>query len=236
MALIELKDVSKTYGHGNAKTPVLHGISLSIEKGEFIAMIGASGSGKTTLMNIIGLLDTPDSGTYHLEETDMNSLKDKDRARYRRERIGFIFQNFNLIRRLNALGNVELPMIYDKVPPKDRRFHAQRLLRLVGLGDRMKYRPNQLSGGQMQRVAIARSLANRPKIILADEPTGNLDSRTGQTIMKVLSKLHKRGNTIVVITHDPEVAKYADREIHLTDGYLHNPKAATPKEPAEAQK
>ncbi len=220
MPTIKLNTIYKSYGKGNNKTSVLEDISLEIEKGEFVAIIGASGSGKTTLMNILGLLDTPDSGTYYLDDEDVSKLTERERSRRRREEIGFIFQNFNLLPRLSARGNVELPMIYDRVNKKNRRFQSRNLLKMVGLEDRARNRPNQLSGGQMQRVAIARALANRPKLILADEPTGNLDSKTGDLIMKILKKLNTKGNTIIVITHDSNVAKYANRIIRIKDGHI----------------
>ncbi|MEX0749051.1 MAG: ABC transporter ATP-binding protein [Candidatus Saccharimonadales bacterium] len=220
MSLIKLNNITKSYGKGDTSTQVLEDVSLEINEGEFVAIVGASGSGKTTLMNLIGLLDRPDSGTYTLNDKDVSKLSDARRAQVRREQVGFVFQSFNLIPRLSAQGNVELPMIYDKVSSKNRRVQSERLLKLVGLGDRMKNRPNQLSGGQMQRVAIARALANRPKLILADEPTGNLDSKTGATILKMFQKLNAKGNTIIIITHDTEVAQYVNRTITIKDGRI----------------
>lgn len=220
MSTIKLNNIYKSYGKGDAKTSVLEDVSLEIEKGEFVAVVGASGSGKTTLMNLLGLLDTPDSGEYYLENEDVAKLSEKERSRRRREDIGFIFQSFNLLSRLSAQANVELPMMYDRVNKKNRHFQSKRLLKMVGLEDRIKNRPNQLSGGQMQRVAIARSLANRPKLILADEPTGNLDSKTGELILKILKKLNSQGNTVIIITHDSDVAKYANRIIRIKDGNI----------------
>lgn len=220
MSTIKLNNIYKSYGKGDAKTSVLEDVSLEIEKGEFVAVVGASGSGKTTLMNLLGLLDTPDSGEYYLENEDVAKLSEKERSRRRREDIGFIFQSFNLLSRLSAQANVELPMMYDRVNKKNRNFQSKRLLKMVGLEDRIKNRPNQLSGGQMQRVAIARSLANRPKLILADEPTGNLDSKTGELILKILKKLNSQGNTVIIITHDSDVAKYANRIIRIKDGNI----------------
>lgn len=220
MSLIKLDNIYKSYGKGDAFTPVLEDVSLEIETGEFAAIVGSSGSGKTTLMNIMGLLDKPDEGTYELNGQNVGQLRERERARIRREQIGFVFQNFNLIPRISAMANVELPMIYDQVSLRDRRFQANKLLKIVGLKDQAKHKPNQLSGGQMQRVAIARALANKPKIILADEPTGNLDSKTSETILKIFQKLNSRGHTILVITHDPSVAKYVNRTISIQDGHI----------------
>ncbi len=220
MSLIELNNIHKSYGKGDSATLVLNNVSLSIDEKEFVAIVGASGSGKTTLMNILGLLDRPDDGDYFLDEQDVSKLSDKARAKKRREDIGFVFQSFNLIPRLSAQNNVSLPMIYDRVKTKHRKFQSKRLLKLVGLEEHTKKKPSQLSGGQVQRVAIARALANKPKLILADEPTGNLDSKTGTLIMKILQKLNSRGHTIVVITHDPNVAQYANRTITIQDGSI----------------
>lgn len=220
MPLIKLDAISKSYGRGETRTTVLENVSLEIEPGEFVALVGASGSGKTTLMNIIGLLDRPDSGTYLFNDQDMSRLKDRDRSRLRRESIGFVFQSFNLVPRLSAQANVELPMIYDRIKRRDRQFQSKRLLKLVGLQQQARNKPSQLSGGQLQRVAIARALANRPGVILADEPTGNLDSRTGMSIMKVLTRLNQRGHTIILITHDPKVAQYANRTLTIKDGRI----------------
>ena len=218
--LIALDKVSKTYGKDGAKTVVLHEVSLKIDEGEFVAIIGASGSGKTTLMNIIGLLDRQNSGTYHFGSTDTATLKDASLASLRKRSIGFIFQNFNLLGRMSARGNVELPMIYAGLSKNERRVRAESLLKQVGLGNKLKNRPNQLSGGQAQRVAVARALANEPKLILADEPTGNLDSKTGAEVIKLLKGLHSKGNTIIVVTHDQAIASQAERIINIKDGRI----------------
>jgi putative bacteriocin export ABC transporter (lactococcin 972 group) len=218
--LITLAKINKTYGKDGAKTPVLRDISLKINQGELVAIIGASGSGKTTLMNMIGLLDKPDTGSYLFESVNVYKLKDTELARLRRKSIGFIFQNFNLLGRMSARSNVELPMIYAGLSRSARKKRAESLLKQIGLGERLTHRPNQLSGGQMQRVAVARALANKPRLILADEPTGNLDSKTGAEVIKLLKDLHAEGNTIVVVTHDTAIAKKADRIIHIKDGRI----------------
>jgi putative bacteriocin export ABC transporter (lactococcin 972 group) len=218
--LITLAKINKTYGKDGAKTPVLRDISLKINQGELVAIIGASGSGKTTLMNMIGLLDKPDTGSYLFESVNVYKLKDAELARLRRKSIGFIFQNFNLLGRMSARSNVELPMIYAGLSRSARKKRAESLLKQIGLGERLTHRPNQLSGGQMQRVAVARALANKPRLILADEPTGNLDSKTGAEVIKLLKDLHAEGNTIVVVTHDTAIAKKADRIIHIKDGRI----------------
>lgn len=220
MNLIKLEKINKTYGKGETKAPALRNINLSIKKGEFVAIMGASGSGKTTLLNIIGLLDRADTGSYNLNDIHINKLKDRQLAAMRRRSIGFVFQNFNLLGRFNARGNVELPMAYNHLKRKERRERSTQLLKLVGLSNRMKHRPGQLSGGQLQRVAIARALANHPALILADEPTGNLDSKTGAIIINILKKLNQRGNTIIVVTHDPVIAARASRRIELKDGQV----------------
>jgi putative bacteriocin export ABC transporter (lactococcin 972 group) len=218
--LITLAKINKTYGKDGAKTPVLRDISLKINQGELVAIIGASGSGKTTLMNMIGLLDKPDTGSYLFESVNVYKLKDAELARLRRKSIGFIFQNFNLLGRMSARSNVELPMIYAGLSRSTRKKRAESLLKQIGLGERLTHRPNQLSGGQMQRVAVARALANKPRLILADEPTGNLDSKTGAEVIKLLKDLHAEGNTIIVVTHDTAIAKKADRIIHIKDGRI----------------
>lgn len=220
MALIKLEKINKTYGKGNAKTPVLRNINLSIKEGEFLAIMGPSGSGKSTLMHIIGLLDRATTGHYFFEDINTKYLKDKQLAQIRSAEIGFVFQSFNLLGRLSAQKNIALPMIYRGFSRRLRKIRSQKLLRVVGLGNRAKHRPNQLSGGQLQRVAIARALANNPRIVLADEPTGNLDSRTGATIMRILKKLNGRGTTIIVVTHDPVIANEASRVIHIKDGRI----------------
>lgn len=227
MSVIEIKDVRKSYGSGDAKTEVLKGVSLSIEPGEFVAITGPSGSGKSTLMNIIGLLDTPDSGYYKLSDLEVHSSKQSSLAKLRLRYIGFIFQSFNLIAGLNAIENVELPMIYAKVRHRERRQRAFDLLTMVGIAERAKNKPNQLSGGQMQRVAIARSMVNSPQIILADEPTGNLDSQTGSAVMEILKQLNSQGTTIVMITHDPTIASQANRIVNISDGIIAQPQQQT---------
>jgi putative ABC transport system ATP-binding protein len=218
MSLITLDKVTKSFGKGHAKTTVLKGVSLQIEAGEFVAIMGASGSGKSTLMNILGLLDRADSGSYELDGTNVHSLKDKHLAHLRRAKIGFVFQSFNLLGRLNVAANVQLPMIYQRLNRAQRKSRSQKLLKAVGLSQRAKYRPTQLSGGETQRVAIARALANSPSLILADEPTGNLDSVNGRKIMDLVSQLHKQGNTVILVTHDDKVAKRANRIITIKDG------------------
>lgn len=223
MSVIDIKDVRKSYGSGDAKTEILKGVSLSIEPGEFVAITGPSGSGKSTLMNIIGLLDTPDSGYYKLSDLEVHSSKQSSLAKLRLRYIGFIFQSFNLIAGLNAIENVELPMIYAKVKHRERRQRAFDLLTMVGIAERATNKPNQLSGGQMQRVAIARSLVNSPQIILADEPTGNLDSQTGSAVMGILKQLNSQGTTIVMITHDPNIARQASRIVNISDGIITQP-------------
>ncbi len=198
----------------------LRKISLQIKRGEMVAIMGASGSGKTSLMNVIGLLDRPSGGTYKLNGKDVSRLKERELAAQRRQNIGFIFQNFNLLPRLSARANIELPMIYSRITRAKRKLRSSKLLKATGLSARGDFKPTSLSGGQMQRVAIARALANKPSLILADEPTGNLDSKTGQDVMRMLKKLHKQGNTIIVVTHDVQVAKQAQRIITIKDGRI----------------
>lgn len=220
MNVIELNHVSKIFGKGENKTAALDDVTLDVEKGEFIAIMGPSGSGKSTLMNIIGLLDVPTVGEYLLDGERVGQRRDAKLAKLRRQKIGFIFQTFNLLPRLNVRSNVELPMIYLGEKKNTRRQRSEKLLKMVGLDDKLKARPNELSGGQIQRVAIARALANRPSLILADEPTGNLDSKSSEQVMRMLSKLHKSGTTIVMVTHNPELAAYADRTVYLRDGQV----------------
>jgi putative ABC transport system ATP-binding protein len=222
MPLIETLDLWKTYVMGSEEIHALKGVSISIERGEYVAIMGPSGSGKSTLMNLIGCLDTPSKGSYLLNGKQVSQMNDNELARIRNEEIGFVFQTFNLLPRATALHNVELPLVYAGVPSADRQQRARLALEKVELGSRMTHRPNELSGGQRQRVAIARALVNDPSILLADEPTGNLDSKTGMEIMGIFERLHKTGNTIVLVTHESDVAAYAYRTIHLRDGQVEN--------------
>jgi putative ABC transport system ATP-binding protein len=220
MALIETVDLWKTYIMGSEEIHALRGVSISIERGEYVAIMGPSGSGKSTLMNLIGCLDTPSKGSYLLNGKQVSQMNDNELARIRNEEIGFVFQTFNLLPRATALHNVELPLVYAGVASKDRQERARGALDRVELGDRVTHRPNQLSGGQRQRVAVARALVNNPSILLADEPTGNLDSKTGTEIMALFAKLHQGGNTIVLVTHEADIAAFAHRTIHLRDGQV----------------
>jgi putative ABC transport system ATP-binding protein len=218
--MIDLTDIQKTYKMGSNEVHALDGVTMSIDEHEFVAIIGPSGSGKSTLMNIIGCLDVPDSGKYMLDGTDVGACSDKQLALVRNRKIGFIFQQFNLLPKLTAWENVELPLIYQGLGGHDRHERTTEALTAVGLADRMHHRPSELSGGQQQRVAIARALATHPAILLADEPTGNLDSKSGREILNLLKNLHKGGNTIVLITHDPGIAAEAARRISLSDGRI----------------
>ena len=220
MALIDTQDLWKTYVMGSEEIHALRGVSIQIERGEYVAIMGPSGSGKSTLMNLIGCLDTPSKGVYLLNGKRVSDMNDNELARIRNEEIGFVFQTFNLLPRASALHNVELPLVYAGVGAKDRQERARAALEKVELGSRMTHRPNELSGGQRQRVAIARALVNNPSILLADEPTGNLDSKTGAEIMALFKRLHQAGNTIVIVTHEAEVAAFANRSIHLRDGQV----------------
>src|SRR5260221_4429059 len=220
MALIETVDLWKTYVMGSEEIHALRGVSIQIERGEYVAIMGPSGSGKSTLMNLIGCLDTPSKGSYLLNGKQVSQMNDNELERIRNEEIGFVLQTFNLLPRASALRNVELPLVYAGIQSKDREARVKVALEKVELTSRMSHRPNELSGGQRQRVAIARALVNNPSILLADEPTGNLDSKTGAEIMNLFERLHKTGNTIVLVTHEADVAAYAHRTVHLRDGVV----------------
>ncbi len=216
--LIKTEDLWKTYVMGDEEVHALRGVSVNVARGEYLAIMGPSGSGKSTLMNLIGCLDTPTRGTYELNGRQVASMNDDELAYVRNKEIGFVFQTFNLLPRATALHNVELPLIYNGTSAEQRIDMAKRALEMVDLGDRMTHRPNQLSGGQRQRVAIARALVNNPSLILADEPTGNLDTKTGEEIMALFDRLHQAGNTLILVTHEHDVAAYANRIIHIRDG------------------
>jgi putative ABC transport system ATP-binding protein len=218
--LIEVKDLKKIYRMGTVEVHALRGVTLEVEEGEYLAIMGPSGSGKSTLMHIIGCLDTPTEGIYLLEGMKVHELSEPELAEVRKSKIGFVFQNFNLLPRLTAIENVSLPMVYRGVPAKERRRRAMELLELVGLGERANHRPTELSGGEAQRVAIARALSNNPRILLADEPTGNLDTKTGEEILSIFEELNRMGRTVIVVTHDPEVARRAKRIVRLRDGIV----------------
>jgi putative ABC transport system ATP-binding protein len=220
MEMITTRDLWKTYVMGEEEIHALRGFSITIERGEYVAIMGPSGSGKSTLMNLIGCLDTPTKGSYLLNGKEVASMNDDDLARIRNEEIGFVFQTFNLLPRATALHNVELPLVYAGVSSKDRQTRAMQALEKVELTSRSTHRPNELSGGQRQRVAIARALVNNPSILLADEPTGNLDSKTGEEIMQVFKRLHEGGNTIILVTHEADIAAHAHRVIYVRDGQV----------------
>ena len=220
--LIEIKNLTKNYSVGESEISALQDINLQIDKNEYVSIMGPSGSGKSTLMNILGCLDTPTSGHYFFKNVNVSSLDDDALSAMRNKEIGFIFQNFNLLPRLNSLQNVELPLVYAGVPSNERKERALKALDRVGLSDRIDHKPGELSGGQRQRVAIARALVTNPGILLADEPTGALDSKTGVEIMRLFQELYNEGNTIIVITHEQEIANYANRNIHIKDGRIYS--------------
>lgn len=229
-SVIHLEEIRKSYFIGKNELPVLKGVSIDINRNEYVALMGPSGSGKSTLMNILGALDTPTSGKYILNGHDVSSMEDNELARIRNQEIGFVFQQFNLMPRLSALENVAVPLIYAGVSKKEREDKARAMLEKVGLGDRYKHKPNELSGGQCQRVAIARALVNDPSLILADEPTGNLDTKTSVEIMDIFGKIHAGGNTVVLVTHEEDIAEHARRIIRLRDGLMESDKLNAIKE------
>ncbi|HMJ05628.1 MAG TPA: ABC transporter ATP-binding protein [Chthoniobacterales bacterium] len=218
--VIDIEDITKHYVMGEETVHALRGVTLQIHRNEYLAIMGPSGSGKSTLMNMLGCLDTPSSGRYEFNGRDVSSMDGDELAEIRNKEIGFVFQTFNLLPRSTSLRNVELPLIYAGIDPVTREERAAQALRDVGLGERMQHKPNELSGGQRQRVAIARALVNNPSIILADEPTGNLDSKTGEEIMALLENLYQRGNTVILVTHEPDIARHARRSVHLRDGIV----------------
>jgi putative ABC transport system ATP-binding protein len=234
--MIDLNDIDKTYGNGSVTTPVLHGISFRVEPGEYVAIMGASGTGKSTLMNILGCLDKPTGGRYLLDGVDVVDLDDEELSHLRNEKIGFVFQQFHLLQRTTALKNVMLPLIYADDYSDDPEEEAEDALVAVGLADRMTYRPSELSGGQQQRVAIARALVTNPEMILADEPTGNLDSRSGLEVLAIFKQLHRQGRTIILVTHSEEVAEHADRVIVLKDGAVAEDRRVAEPRDAEQEK
>ena len=237
MDVIELNNIVKTYDMGEAEEVMaLRGVSLKIRRNEYVAIMGPSGSGKSTLMNIIGCLDTPTSGQYLFNGVNVSEMGDNDLAKIRNKEIGFVFQTFNLLARSDSLHNVELPLIYAGVPSAERTRRAKETLQQVQLGDRVHHKPNELSGGQRQRVAVARALVTRPSIILADEPTGNLDSKTGEEIMMLFEELHSAGNTIILVTHEADIAEHAHRTIRLRDGHIESDEPVTKRRTYTAAK
>jgi len=237
--LINLKGIKKIYANGDIQVAALSGVDLHIGANEFVSIMGPSGSGKSTMMNILGCLDTPTEGEYYLDGTDVAKASGNDLAVIRNRKIGFVFQGFNLLARTTAVENVELPMLYAGMGGKERRERAITALQSVGLGDRIHHRPKELSGGQQQRVAIARALVTKPSIILADEPTGNLDSRSSEEVMAIFQQLHASGNTIIIVTHEPEIAQFTERIVHFRDGHIEgdekviNPRKAQAQVPVE---
>lgn len=233
MPIIELQNVSKVFGFGDATTIALDDVNLSVDKGEFIAIMGPSGSGKSTLMNVIGLLDRPSQGVYKLDTRNVSRLRSASRAKARRDKIGFIFQSFNLLPRMTVLENVALPLAYKGISNVRRLHRASELLDKIGLKTREYYYPRQLSGGQLQRVAIARALINKPSILIADEPTGNLDSASNKVVMNLLKDIHRGGNTIIMVTHNVELTAYASRVVYMIDGHIHQDKPLRENETAD---
>jgi putative ABC transport system ATP-binding protein len=233
--LITIRDLHRVYQVGSEEVHALNGVDLDIAVNEYVAIMGPSGSGKSTLMNLIGCLDTPTSGSYKLKSQEIGSLSDDELAQIRNQEIGFVFQTFNLLARADALHNVELPLVYAGVKHEERRRRAKEALELVGLGDRMKHRPNELSGGQRQRVAIARALVNRPSIILADEPTGNLDTATGVDIMNAFERIWSQGNTVILVTHEADIAAHARRVVRMRDGRIESDQAVEGRRPMVAR-
>jgi putative ABC transport system ATP-binding protein len=228
MTIIDIKNIKKQYIMGSQLIEALKDVSLSIQKGEYVALMGPSGSGKSTLMNILGCLDSPTSGSYNLNGTEVSEMSDDELARVRNQEIGFIFQTFNLLPRLTALENVALPMVYAGLSKAARMQRAEQVMEMVGLKDRMTHKPNELSGGQRQRVAIARALVNNPSIILADEPTGNLDTKTSYEIMSIIENISAQGNTVIIVTHEEDIAKHARRIMRLRDGLVESDLPNTP--------
>lgn len=227
--MITMKDVTKTYQMGEEVVTALDNVSLTVEEGEFTSIMGPSGSGKSTIMNILGLLDKFDSGSYTLNGINVSDHEDEELAKIRNKEIGFVFQSFNLLPRMNLLENVMLPLVYAKVPKKERQRRAKEALERVGLGNRLYHKTNEISGGQTQRVAIARAIVNNPSVLMADEPTGNLDSKTTKTIMRIFQELNDEGTTIIMVTHEPEMAQYTKRIVHVRDGKIEKTEKITPK-------
>jgi putative ABC transport system ATP-binding protein len=232
LIVIDIENITKHYIMGEETVHALRGITLQIHRNEYLAIMGPSGSGKSTLMNMLGCLDTPSSGRYEFNGKNVSEMDGDELAAIRNREIGFVFQTFNLLPRSTSLRNVELPLIYAGIDPEAREERAAQALRDVGLGDRLQHKPNELSGGQRQRVAIARALVNKPSIVLADEPTGNLDSKTGEEIMLLLENMYQRGNTIILVTHEADIARHARRTVHLRDGLIESDELAEDKEPA----